>query len=88
MASAFSSSSETRMTAQCRQALYFRLQAGYGFFGNAGISARENFKRETVQYRGPVGPDTVAKRWTDEDTTAGNQNLARLEPGLSVLHAW
>lgn len=78
------------MTTQCRQALYFRLQAGYGFFGNAGIPARENFKRETAQYRGPVGPDTVAKRYfyTDGDTTAGKQNLAQLEPGLSVLHAW
>lgn len=32
------------------------------FFGNAGIPARENFERETAQYRVPVGPDTVAKR--------------------------
>lgn len=41
--------------------LYFRLQAGYGFFGNAGILEREKFKKETVQYRGPVGPEAVAK---------------------------
>lgn len=62
MASAFFSSSETRMTAQCRRALYFQLQAGYGFSAMLGILKGKISKKETVQCRGPVGPETVAKR--------------------------
>lgn len=63
MASAFPPPSETRMTVQCRHARsLFSVAGGVWVFGNAGISERENLKKETVQYRGPAGPVTVAKR--------------------------
>lgn len=41
----------------------FSVAGGVWLFGNAGIPERENFKKETVQCRGPVGPESVAKRW-------------------------
>lgn len=59
----FFSSSETRMTTQCRRAgSLFSVAGGVWVFGNAGNPERENFKKETVQCKGPVGPETVAKR--------------------------
>ena len=40
------SSSETRMTTQCRQGSLFSGAGGVWVSGNAGISARENFRKE------------------------------------------